>query len=50
MQWHDVTRKVLGGPGKILGAVPPPGTPLARPLFPGVVQQTVARAESIASI
>ena len=29
MQWHDVTRKILEGPGKIIGA---PGTPLAPPL------------------
>jgi len=31
MQWHDVTRKILGepveGPGKILGAVAPLAPP-----------------------
>jgi len=36
LQWHDVTRKILGWPlggaGKILGASGPPGTPLAPPL------------------
>ena len=36
MQWHDVTRKILGGPlggpGKILGRQWPPWHPLAPPL------------------
>jgi len=33
MQWHDVTRKVLGGPGKILRGQGPPWHLLAPPLF-----------------
>jgi len=36
LQWHDVTRKILGGPlrgsSKILGGSDSPGTPLAPPL------------------
>ena len=36
LQWHDVTRKILGehwgGKAKFGGAVAPPGTPLAPPL------------------
>ena len=32
MQWHAVTRKILGGPGKIFGGQWPTGTPLAPPL------------------
>jgi len=37
MQWHDVTRKILGGTGgarqNFGGAVAPNGTPLAPPLL-----------------
>jgi len=34
MQWHDVTRKILGGPGKTLGGQwPPLAPPLAPPLL-----------------
>ena len=32
MQWHDVTRKIWGMPGKIWGVSGPPGTPLVPPL------------------
>jgi len=36
MQWHDVTRKIFGGPlggqAKFWGGSGPPGTPLAPPL------------------
>jgi len=32
LQWHDVTRKILGGPGKILGGQwhPPSSAPVHR--------------------
>jgi len=45
MQWHDVTRKILGaalgGPSKILGgSVSPPGTPLAPPLEKTIIKDT----------
>jgi len=39
MQWHDVTRKILGGalgePGKNLGGSGPPWHPLVAPLPAG---------------
>jgi len=40
MQWHDVTRKIFGGPGKILGGQWPPGTPLAPPLDAEIIGVT----------
>jgi len=43
MQWHDVTRKILGshrgGQAKFLGGRGPPGTPLAPPLPPSLTHE-----------
>jgi len=39
LQWHDDTRKIFGGPDKILGVKWPPGTPIA-PLLLSTDQET----------
>jgi len=44
LQWHDVTRKILGEPGKILVGQWPPWHPLAPPLLVITLQFSVASA------
>jgi len=43
LQWHDVTRKILGGPGKILGGS---GSPWHPPSFDPVLHAHPVRGES----